>query len=158
MLRYALEICRNVNDAATTLSRIPVAQSHNVTLLDRTGAFATLFLGPDRAPTVMSKRFCTNHQEQVVWPAYAANSQTVERHEFLARHLADPGLTLDQLIKRYFLPPLYSHRSGFPTVYTAVYRPGEGRVDYLWPGKAICQRIGSFQPLEYEHDYGELTP
>jgi predicted choloylglycine hydrolase len=158
MLRYALETCRNVNDAIATLSRIPIAQSHNVTLLDRTGAFATLLLGPDRAPKVTAKRFCTNHQEQVVWPAYAAKSQTVERHEFLARHLADPELTLDRLIEHYFSPPLYSRRSGFPTVYTAVYRPGPGRVDYVWPGKTVRQRLGSFQPLEYTHDYGELAP
>jgi predicted choloylglycine hydrolase len=158
MLRYALETCRNVNDAIATLSRIPIAQSHNVTLLDRTGAFATLLLGPDRAPKVTAKRFCTNHQEQVVWPAYAAKSQTVERHEFLARHLADPELTLDRLIEHYFSPPFYSRRSGFPTVYTAVYRPGQGRVDYVWPGKTVRQRLGSFQPLEYTHDYGELAP
>jgi hypothetical protein len=29
----------------------------------------------------------------------------------------------------------------FPTVYTAVYRPAEARVDYLWPGKGWCQCI-----------------
>jgi predicted choloylglycine hydrolase len=156
MLRYALGTCRNVNDAITTLSRIPIAQSHNVTLLDRTGTFATLFLGPDRAPTVSTKPCCTNHQEQVVWPAHAALSQTVERYEILARYLAEPGMTLDRLIEHYFSPPLYSRRSAFPTVYTAVYRPSEERVDYLWPGKTVCQRIGSFRPVEYEHDYGEL--
>jgi predicted choloylglycine hydrolase len=124
MLRYTLETCRNVSDAITTLSRILVAQSQTVTLLDRTGSFATMFLGPDREPTVMAKRFCTNHQEQVVWPAYATNSRTVERHEFLSRHLADPGLTLDRLIEHYFSPPLYSRRSSFPTVTRA--RPHAG--------------------------------
>jgi predicted choloylglycine hydrolase len=157
MLRYVLETCCHVSDAIAALSRIPIAQSHNVTLLDRTGAFATLFLGPDRAPTVTTILFCANHQEEVLWPENAAMSQTIERYEVLARHLAHPGLTLDRLVEHFFSPPLYSRRSGFPTVYTAVYWPIEGRVDYLWPGKSVSQRIGNFQPDEYTHDYGELA-
>jgi predicted choloylglycine hydrolase len=49
MLRYVLETCRVVDQAIAALSRIPIALSHNVTLLDRSGAYATVFLGPDRA-------------------------------------------------------------------------------------------------------------
>src|SRR5215831_2279819 len=52
MLRYVLEMCRTVDEATSALTRIPIAQSHNVTLLDLSGAYATLFLGPDRAPAV----------------------------------------------------------------------------------------------------------
>jgi hypothetical protein len=36
-------------------------------------------------------------------------------------------------------------------------RPAEGRVDYLWPGRSFCQRIGRFEPGEYTHDYDELA-
>jgi hypothetical protein len=43
-----------------------------------------------------------------------------------------------------------------PTIYTAVYRPAELRVDYLWPGKRWTQRVAHFEPGEYTHDYGEL--
>ena len=74
MLRYVLETCRRVEEAIAALSRIPIAQSHNVTLLDRSGACATLFLGPGRAPAVTADRVCTNHQEQVVWPEHGAMS------------------------------------------------------------------------------------
>jgi predicted choloylglycine hydrolase len=156
MLRYVLETCRSVEQAIAALTRIPVAMSHNVTLLDRSGAHATLFLGPGRAPGVTAEPLCTNHQEQVVWPEHAAMSRTVERRAALAALLAAPNLTLDRLVEGLLAPPLYSRRSAFPTVYTAVYRPVEGRVDYLWPGKTYSQRIGEFEAGEYVHHYGEL--
>lgn len=157
MLRYVLETCHRVDEAIAALSRIPIAQSHNVTLLDRTGVYATLFLGPDRPPAATADRLCTNHQEQVVWPEHATMSRTVERHEVLARRLTDPGMTLDRLIESFLAPPLYSRWSRSPTVYTAVYRPIEGRVDYLWPGKSWSQRIGRFVTGEFTHNYGEFS-
>jgi predicted choloylglycine hydrolase len=134
MLRYVLETCRCIEEAIVALSRIPIAMAHNVTLLDRSGAHATLYLGPDRAPGVTADPLCTNHQEQVVWPEHATRSLTVERRAALATLLAEPGLTPERLIAGILAPPLYSRRSAFPTVYTAVYRPQAGRVDYLWPG------------------------
>lgn len=156
MLRYVLEICRNVDEAIVALSRIPIAQSHNVTLLDQSGAYATLFLGPDRMPAVTTHQVCTNHQEQVVWPQHGTVSRTVERRETLVRLLAEPGLTLDRLVESFLASPLYSRWFGFPTVYTAVYRPTEQQVDYLWPGRTVCQHIHRFEPCEYAHDYGDL--
>jgi predicted choloylglycine hydrolase len=157
MLRYVLETCRRVDEAVTTLSRIPIALSQNVTLLDRSGAHATMFLGPDRSPAVTTELISTNHQEQVVSPQHAAASRTVERHEALARRLAEPGMTLDRLVEGFFEPPLYSRRARSATVYTAVYRPAEGRVDYLWPGERRAQSFECFEPGEYTHDYGELV-
>jgi predicted choloylglycine hydrolase len=147
-----------VDDAIAALSRVPIAQSHNVTLLDRSGAYATLFLGPDRVPAVTTDQVCTNHQEQVVWPEHAAMSQTVERRDALARRLAEPGMTLDRLVESLLAPPLYSRCIRFPTVYAAVYRPMERKVDYLWPGKRWCQSMDWFDVGEYTHDYGELVP
>ena len=157
MLRYVLETCRRVGEAVAALSRIPIAMAHNVTLLDRSGAHATLYLGPGRAPGVTADPLCTNHQEQVVWPEHAARSLTVERRAALATLLAQPSLTLERLIEGFLALPLYSRRSAFPTVYTAVYRPPEGRVDYLWPGTTWSQRIGAFEAGEYVHDYGKLS-
>lgn len=156
MLRYALETCRRVDEAVAALSRIPIAQSHNVTLLDRTGAYATLFLGPDRQPEVTTHLVCTNHQEQVVWPEHGARSRTLERCEALAHLLAEPDMTLDRLVESFLDAPLYSRRIASPTVYTAVYRPAEKQVDYLWPGKTMRQSIDRFEPCEYAHDYGRL--
>ena len=44
-----LETCSRVPDAVRALCRIPVALSQNVTVLDKTGAYATVYLAPDRA-------------------------------------------------------------------------------------------------------------
>jgi predicted choloylglycine hydrolase len=158
MLRYALETCRSVADATATLRRVPIAQSHNVTLLDGSGAYATLFLGPDRVPSVTANQVCTNHQEQVVWPEHGARSRTVERHEALVRQLAKSGLTLGQLVEGFLVPPLYSRWISSPTVYTSVYCPAERRVDYIWPGKRWPQFVDRFESGEYTHDYGDLAP
>lgn len=156
ILRYVLETCRRVDEAVATLSRIPIAQSQNVTLLDQSGAYATLFLGPDRLPAVTADRVSTNHQEEVVWPEHGAMSRTIARRDALARQLAEPGMTLDRLVESLLAPPLYSRWVGSPTVYTAVYRPAEGKVDYLWPGKRWRQSIDHFEPSAHTHDYGEL--
>lgn len=152
MLRYVLETCRRVDEAVAALSRIPIAQSQNVILLDRTGAYATLFLGPDRAPAVSQARACTNHQETA-----GAATDSALRLETVLAALDEPALSLADLARRFLAPPLYSRRARSPTVYTAVYRPAEGRVDYLWPGKTWTQRMGRFETGAYTHDYGELT-
>jgi predicted choloylglycine hydrolase len=158
MLRYALETCSRVEEAIAALSRVPVAMSQNVMLLDRAGAHATLFLGPDREPALSRARVCTNHQEEAVAAGTVAARRSVERAEVLRAVLDDPSTTLGSLAARFFEPPLYSRCVGFTTAYTAVYRPAEGRVDYLWPGKHWTQHIGSFEAGEYTHDYGNLIP
>lgn len=125
ILRYVLESCRCVDEAVSALGRVPVALSQNVTLLDRTGAYATLFLGPGRAPVLTTLQACTNHQEAVCGP------DSVLRQETLLRLLAAPSTTLSTLVGHFLEAPLYSRRSGFTTAYTAVYWPAAGRVDYL---------------------------
>jgi predicted choloylglycine hydrolase len=153
MLRYVLETCRNVEQAVAALSGIPIAMSQNVTLLDWSGAYATLFLGPDRAPAVSPVRVCANHQETA-----ATATDSTERQRIALEALDDPAMTLPDLVARFLEKPLLSRRSSSTTVYTAVYRPAEGCVDYVWPGKNLRQRIGRFEPGEYTHDYGELIP
>jgi predicted choloylglycine hydrolase len=150
MLRYVLETCRSVVEATTALCRIPIAQPHNVTLLDRSGSFATLFLRPGSEPAVTRHPVCTNHQEK------QRPTHSVQRHQTLAQALDDPETTLDSLTARFFEPPLFSRRRDSTTVYTAVYRPADGRVDYLWPGERRGQGFGDFREGEYTHDYGQL--
>ncbi len=151
MLRYVLETCRCIREAVAALCRIPVAQPQNVTLLDRTGDYATLFLGPDREAAITHLRACTNHQE-VASPA----SRSVLRQCVLNEALGEPFMTLSTLQQRFFEPPLYSRHINFTTVYTAVYRPAEGRVDYLWPGQCWTQSFDDFNEGVYTHDYGKL--
>ncbi|MEQ8814370.1 MAG: C45 family autoproteolytic acyltransferase/hydrolase [Thalassobaculum sp.] len=155
--RYLLEACSNVKEAVAALRRIPIALSHNVMLLDRTGDFATVYLGPDREPAVTRDRATTNHQETVVWLELAARSLTVERWRAAQAALDDPGTTLASLTARFLEPPIYSRAARSPSVYTAVYRPAEGRVDYLWPGTVRSQGFERFEAGEYVHDFGALT-
>ena len=158
LVRYVLETCTTISDAAETLSRIPIAQSQNVMLLDRTGAYATVYLGPDRTPATVKDYFCTNHQEEVVWPEHAIASGSVKRHEALRTVMALPSQTLEGLINSFLESPLYSRRTASPTIYTAVYRPSEARVDYLWPPHTCwSQSFDQYRAGEYTHDFDNLT-
>ena len=152
MLRYVLETCTTVDEAIAALCRIPVALPQNVTLLDRTGAYATLFLGPHRPPAATRLRACTNHQE-----AIAGRQNSVLRQSTLLDLLADPATTLDGLTAQFLEAPLYSRKRGFTTAYTAVYRPVVGEVEFLWPGKTWRFGFDRFESGEYTHDYGVLT-
>ncbi len=152
ILRYLLETCVSVDEAVAALCRIPAALPQNVTLLDRTGAYATVFVGPNRPPAVTRLRACTNHQE-----AISGRQNSVLRQDKLLHHLADPAMTLEGLIAEFLETPLYSRKRGFTTAYTAVYRPAAGVVDYLWPGKTWRQSFDRFEPGEYTHDYGVLA-
>lgn len=154
--RYLLESCTQVEQAVAALCRLPIALVHNVMLLDRTGDHATVYLGPDRAPAVTRDRATTNHQETVVWPELAASSNTVRRLAVAQAALDEPGMTLEGLAGRFLERPLYSRSARSPTVYTAVYRPAEGRVDYIWPGKVVRQGFDRFEAGGYDHRYGEL--
>jgi predicted choloylglycine hydrolase len=158
MLRYVLETCTRVEEAVAALRRIPVALSQNVTLLDRSGAHATLFLGPGREPAVARVPVCTNHQEQAAGPLSGPLAHSVRRQQALLAALDDPAMTLADLTARFLQPPLHSRRADSATIYTAVYRPAEGRVDYLWPGRIRHQSFDRFEPGGYTHDYGDLTP
>lgn len=155
ILRYVLETCRTVAEAVAVFIRIPVPMSQNVTVLDRSGAFATVFLGPDRAPSVTDARVCTNHQDRPVAPQQEAGSRTRARHARLAGCLDQRSIDLAKLTSVMLEPPLHRgcHPDGFATVYTALYRPREGKVDYIWPGKVWRQSFERFESGSYRHVY-----
>lgn len=154
VLRYALETCATLDEAVAVLTRVPITMAQNVTLLDRTGRHATLYLGADRAPAVTSARAVTNHQEAPVWPAADAAGCTVERQAAVAR-LLDEAPSLGAMAESFLRPPLYNldfeHR--FVTLYSAIYRPAEGVVDYCWPGRTWRQGFADFTEGSYTHRY-----
>jgi predicted choloylglycine hydrolase len=149
IVRYLLETCECTRDAVAALRRIPCHMAYNLTVVDRNGEHATVFLSPDR-PTELARRpFSTNHQRRVEWDEQARFSRTVERAQALERLLAGRGLTASRLIDAFLAPPLYSNRhgEGFGTVYTAVYRPAEASVVLRWPGqrpwRLSCDRFST---------------
>ncbi|MFI5024567.1 MAG: hypothetical protein ACHQRJ_23305 [Alphaproteobacteria bacterium] len=82
----------------------------------------------------------------------AARSRTLERHAALSEALAASS-DIDALAAALLAPPLYRRGPGVLTAYTAIYRPIQGTVDYLWPGKRWRQSFEAFAPGRYEHDY-----
>ena len=61
--RFGARMVFSIAIGVFMIGSIGCALSQNVTLLDRTGQFTTVFLGPDREPAVSRIPACTNHQE-----------------------------------------------------------------------------------------------
>lgn len=157
VLRYVLETCSRLAEAVATLCRIPVALSQNVTVLDKAGDHATVFLSPERAPAVTRALVCANHQDEHASIASSEYvSRSIARQQRAVRALESPAATLATLTAAFLDAPIFSRAASSPTVYSAVYRPAALRVDYIWPGNVMTQRIGSFKTTQYVHDYGAL--
>jgi predicted choloylglycine hydrolase len=135
VVRYLLEVAASIADVRSVLSRVPVNMSYNLTVVDGSGESLTAFVAPDSAPEFTSARVATNHRGTV--PEYVERAQSlrsVERQRLLLSLLdSDPDAT--GLASAFLRPPLRSIEYGraFGTLYTAVYRPNDGVVDYLWP-------------------------
>jgi predicted choloylglycine hydrolase len=157
VMRYVLEVCENVSQACRVLVRTPVHAVQNVTVLDRGGDFATVRLSPDRQPEVLTVPVATNHQHRGDWPAYAAAVQTYERERRLLELLRTSGMTRERLVDAFLSPPLYRTRYGNgATLYTAVYEPGAGRAEYVWPQRRIVERFDRFVSASHVQRYDEL--
>lgn len=146
VLRYILEFCPGVPEAIEVLRRVPTHMAYNVLLLDRSGAFATVFTGPGRAVRVRRTPFCTNHQGRIVWPHHAWATATLARENRL-RSLVAGGEDEAAFIDAFLQPPLYNtdFKRGFGTLYTAVYRVRDGAMELRWPGTSCPQSFRRFQ-------------
>ena len=151
VVRYLLETCGDVDEAAAAIRRLPVHMAYNVTMVDAAGRTATAFVGPGREAEVRPLEVITNHQDPVMWEEYARATRTIERERHLSALVADAGMAEHRLVGAFLEPPLYARGfdRGFGTLYTAVYRPAEGVVDYRWPGSTWRQAFAAF--VEGEH-------
>ncbi len=147
ILRYVLQTCANTSEASEVLRRVPCHMSYNVTLLDARRHYVTAYLSPDRAPVVTHAAVATNHQERVEWTSHARFTATVERERFLLQRLTLHPETQQKFIGAFLRPPLYStaFSSGFGTLYTAAYRPKEGRLEIHWPDRVWTKSFKDFQ-------------
>ena len=146
LIRYVLEFCSSALEAVEALRRIPTHMAYNITVLDRAGAFSTVYLAPDKKPLVREVPYTTNHQGAIEWYQHARATRTLERERTLIRRLEDYRCDAAQFIQSFLLPPLHSkaYRRGFGTLYTAVYRPQTLEVDYLWPDGGWWQSVATF--------------
>jgi predicted choloylglycine hydrolase len=147
ILRYILEFCSTTSEAIEVLSRVPTHMSYNVTLLDNTGKFQTIFMAPDRSPVIRQIPIATNHQGKIEWARHALATSSLEREQFLSSRLADTEETEKGFIKSFLNPPLYSteYDRGYGTVYTSVYRPATGEMELRWPGTVWRQSFDNFE-------------
>jgi len=149
ILRYVLEFCSNAEEAVEALVRIPSHMSYNVTVVDRTGAYKTVRMAPDREPVVTDAAFATNHQGIVDWPENAAFNKTIERSAYIEKMLTKKGIKAQALADAFLKKPLYNNlfKEGFGTLFTAVYRPAEGTVETRWPSVSVKQTFSDFKEV-----------
>jgi len=146
ILRYVLQTCETTAEAGAALARLPTHMSYNVTVLDRSRAFLTAYLAPDRPAILSHAAVATNHQERVEWPAHARFTATVERERFLLQRLTLHSDTQEKFIGAFLKPPLYSTAfdQGFGTLYTAAYYPRQRKMELRWPRAVWSLKMDSF--------------
>ncbi|WP_300337221.1 C45 family peptidase [Accumulibacter sp.] len=156
VLRYVLETCTRADEASAALARVPVHMSYNVTVIDRRGEFATVYLAPGKTGDIRRLAAVTNHQQKVEWHQHARATSTVERLRRLRLMLQDSELSSEKLIAAFLQAPIYSHAfaRGLGTLYSAAYWPSEGRADFFWPGLGWSQSFADFIPGERLIEFG----
>ena len=58
--------------------KTPVHMAYNITIIEKTGEYATLYLSPDRPPIEVHSWVATNHQMNIEWNEYAAITGTLQ--------------------------------------------------------------------------------
>lgn len=155
ILRYVLETCETAREAIDALKRLPCHMAYNVTVLDASGDWATVYLGPDRKASVSRAVVATNHQERVDWSTHAAATASLERERFLLNELARGRPTQEEFVGAFLKPPVYSlaFERGFGTLYTAVYSVAGRALDLRWPGATwvipLEEESGGRLPVDY---------
>jgi predicted choloylglycine hydrolase len=159
VVRYLLETCETVAHARQTLARLPYSLAHNLTVVDRDGEVLTAYLSPDREPIFRPFPAATNHQGIVEWPEQAKATRTIERERCIVRALEDEGQSAEGFAHAFLRAPLFStaYDSGWGTLYTAVYHPAVGVVDYRWPTHTWRLGFGSFTQAEHTEVLAEPT-
>lgn len=147
VMRYLLEVAQTTSEAVAILRRLPVHMTYNITLLDASGAWSTVFVAPDRPTEVTPLVAVTNHQQRVEWPEHARATQSEQRCTSLnlaLRHSA----TVNDLIGCLLRPPLFqtAYARGYGTLYTAVYRTRDAGASLYWPGASWEQSCARFEP------------
>ncbi|WP_339789329.1 C45 family peptidase [uncultured Imperialibacter sp.] len=152
VLRYVLEVAKNVDDAIKILSRVPVHMAYNVTVLDKSGLYATVYLSPDRAPVVLHIPVATNHQLEVEWTDYASLTGTIERKKLLEELVASQVETEASVLTKFMQPPLYNTNfdKSFGTLYTIMYKVQSGELEVHWPGVSKRQSFDDFREERVE--------
>jgi len=159
VMRYLLETCSTVEDARAALVRLPYSLSHNLTMVDASGATLTAYLSPDREPIFREFPAATNHQGIVEWPEQARATRTIEREQTIVRLLEDPSVDIQGFVDSFLRTPLFStsYAHGFGTLYTASYQPTARIAHFVWPAMAWPLGFDRFEEGEHTEVLAEPT-
>lgn len=146
VVRYLLQVCETVADARVVLARLPYHLAHTLTLVDRSGAYVTAYLSPDRGAVLRDVAVATNHQGDVEWLEHARATRSLERERRILATL-DEAHDLRGFAAAFQRPPVFSadYASGLGTLYTAIYQPVSGSVEFRWLGLRWEQSFSRFQ-------------
>lgn len=150
-LRYVLEFCRTTEEAATIIAAIPSSMAYNVSLVDSTGQYAVVLVGPDRRSRIIASAVATNHQETVDWPQHDALTHSAKRRHLLQHWLADPAETATSFRNRFLAPPLFStaYDRGFGTLYSAIYDAKARSAEFFWQTGSWLLSFDDFKEQEF---------
>ncbi len=155
VLRYVLETCSTVAEAAAVLARIPTHMAYNVTALDPSGARVTVHLSPDRPAVVTAAAVATNHQPGFEINDHVYQTATLERENYLLRQLTVHEQPQEKFVAAFLRPPLFSlaYERSRGTLYTAAFRPRQKTITYLWPNAQWALDVMHFQPGSKQIQY-----
>jgi hypothetical protein len=105
------------------------------TLLDKSADYATVRVAPDREALIGRIAVSANSH----WPEHLWRSQMTLREQYQGASIVSPGETLERFVERFLYPPVHHRPSlgAWGTLYTACYEPGEGAVEFFWPGRRL---------------------
>ena len=139
VIRYILETCSTVQEAIDVLKRVPVHLDYTIALLDKDSNHATVFIAPNRDACVTMATTSSNHQEPIKDGKALFLEDSALRLDTLNEIAANKHTNLLQTTSQFLYPPLYRphevYESG--TLYTAVYKPIQGQVHYIWPQQEL---------------------
>jgi len=109
ILRYILQCCETTAEATEMLCRVPIHMAHNVTVLDSSGEYSTVFVSPFLEPTLYQTK---HHQGSIALPLPAVGScepSHVEVYGWIAVAGRPPNLGLTGLTVTGWHPKLSEH-------------------------------------------------
>ena len=145
VVRYLLETAGDVGEAIRRLESIPVSMFYNLTMTDVSGAAVTAYVGPGQRPEVIADPVATNHRgRRPEFPEHARRFRSVERQELLAAAV-ERGAGIEGVAAALLGPGVFSrdYDGAFGTLYTAIYRPLRGEVEYRWHDRSWVRSMTS---------------
>lgn len=149
VVRFLLEVAGDVPEALRRLETIPVSMYYNLTLVDAKGTAVTAYVGPGMTPEVCEDPVATNHRGRLPeFPDHARRFRSVERQDQLTEAV-ERGCDVTAMAEEMLSPGVFSddYDNAFGTLYTAVYRPLRGEVEYRWRSRSWTRSLTSTEEM-----------